>query len=175
MSIVISGDGTMQQMASGGITGGATLVAGTAVSTTSGTAISFTGIPSWAKRITILLNQVTTNTSAVLQVQVGSGSYSTTGYASQYWLVGTYSGVTTSGFILGGNVGYATGGIIVLSLIGANTWVQSGALGFQNTSSTGYTSIGSSPALSGALDRVQITTVAGTPTFASGTINILYE
>jgi hypothetical protein len=34
---------------------------------------------------------------------------------------------------------------------------------------------GNSPALSGTLDRVRITTVNGTDTFDAGSINILYE
>jgi len=40
-----------------------------------------------------------------------------------------------------------------------------------NTSSIG----GTSPALSGTLDRVRITTAGGTDTFDAGSVNILYE
>ena len=52
----------------------------TAQNSTSGTAINFTGISSAAKRITVLFNGVGTSGSSNLQIQVGPGSYITTGY-----------------------------------------------------------------------------------------------
>jgi hypothetical protein len=56
------------------------LVSGVAVSAT-GTAIDFTGIPSWAKRITVMFSGVSTNGSSILQIQLGdSGGVETTGY-----------------------------------------------------------------------------------------------
>ena len=65
-------------------------------------------------------------------------------------------------------------GMAVLSLLTNNTWVYLG-----NVNNVGndilQSSGGSSPSLSGALDRVRITTVNGTDTFDAGSINILYE
>jgi hypothetical protein len=49
----------------------------------------------------------------------------------------------------------------------------SGVIGFSNVAATSY--LGSSKTLSATLDRVRITTVGGTDTFDSGSINILYE
>jgi hypothetical protein len=150
----------------------------TAVNSTSGTSIDFTGIPSWVDKITIMFDRISTNTAAAtLLVQIGSGSISNTGYVSQSWTNASY-GVITSGFSIGGIGSPATNtlsGMTVLSLVGGNLWVSTTLLGFTNISSVGWASVGSSPALSGALDRVRITTVSGTAVFDAGTINILYE
>jgi hypothetical protein len=154
------------------------LTLATAVNSTSGTSIDFTGIPSWVKRITIMFDRASTNTAtAVLLVQIGSGSITNTGYASQRWAA-TGAGVVTSGFDVGSIGSTATNtlsGMTVLSLVGGDLWVSNTLSGSTNLSSTGHTCIGSSPALSGALDRVRITTTSGTAVFDAGTINILYE
>ena len=52
----------------------------TAQASTSGTSIDFTGIPSGTKRITVMLNGVSTNGTSLLQIQIGNGSIVTTGY-----------------------------------------------------------------------------------------------
>ena len=46
--------------------------AGTSVASTSGTSIDFTSIPSWVKRITVILNGVSTNGGDVPQIQLGT-------------------------------------------------------------------------------------------------------
>jgi len=152
---------------------------GTAVASTSGTSVTFTGIPSWAKQITVMFNGVSTNGTSLPQVQVGSGSVSTSGYATTSSItvnVGT-SGVVqaTTGFQLtnAGNASYIFSGSLILTLISSNTWVGLG----NNTVTTSVfnTVAGVSPTLSGALDRVVITTVNGTDTFDAGSINILYQ
>jgi hypothetical protein len=154
------------------------LTLATAVNSTSGTSIDFTGIPSWVDKITIMFDRISTNTTAAaLLVQIGSGSITNTGYVSQAWTASAGS-VVTSGFNVGGMGSPATNtlsGMTVLSLVGDNLWVLSSVIGFMNVSSVGWTSAGSSPALSGALDRVRITTVSGTAVFDAGTINILYQ
>jgi hypothetical protein len=149
------------------------------VASTSGTSIDFTGIPSWVKRITIMFDRVSTNTaSSTILIQIGSGSISNTGYVSQGWTATTGLGVVTDGFSIGGVGSPATNilsGMTVLSLVGGDLWVSSSTLGFMNVTSTGWVSTGSSSALSGALDRVRITTTSGTAVFDAGKINILYE
>lgn len=153
----------------------------TAVASTSGTSIDFTGIPSGVKRITVMLNGVSTNGSSILQVQIGSGSVTTTGYNSAA-AYGTGSSSqyasATSGFILEptGNASASNTlyGQLVLSLSGSNTWVGAGGFYLTGGPIACHCS-GGSPALSGALDRVRITTSNGTDTFDAGSINILYE
>jgi hypothetical protein len=152
---------------------------GTAVASTSGTSIDFTGIPSWVKRITVMLSQVSTNGTSIPQIQIGSGSVDTTGYLSGGAFVTTAAGVAattaTSGFIIYSNsAGASLQGSIVLSLLGSNIWVAQGVV-FQATSTANVAQTAGTKTLSGALDRVRITTVNGTDTFDAGSINILYE
>jgi hypothetical protein len=152
---------------------------GTAVASTSGTSIDFTGIPSWVKRITVMLSQVSTNGTSIPQIQIGSGSVDTTGYLSGGAFVTTAAGVAattaTSGFIIYSNsAGASLPGSIVLSLLGSNIWVAQGVV-FQATSTANVAQTAGTKTLSGALDRVRITTVNGTDTFDAGSINILYE
>jgi len=58
------------------------LKSGTAVASTSGTSIDFTSLPSWVKRITVMFNGVSTNSSSDVICQIGSGSFTTTGYSA---------------------------------------------------------------------------------------------
>jgi len=155
-----------------------TLTSGTAVASTSGTSIDFTGIPSWVKRITVMFNGVSTNGTSTYLVQLGSGSVVTTGYQSSgSGLAGAVATITsTAGFVIG-NANLATGyhnGQAVLSLISANTWVGNGIFYLLGNTQTNFTA-GVSPALAGTLDRIRITTVNGTDTFDAGSINIMYE
>jgi hypothetical protein len=151
-------------------------VAGTAVASTSGTSIDFTSIPSWAKRVTINLDGVSTNGTSFLRVQIGSGSVDTSGYtsfSSAVW--NTLSTISdTSGFaILMNAASYALSGSITINLLGSNTYVASGLMSFTGLSASVNTS--GSKTLSGVLDRVRLTTVNGTDTFDAGTVNITYE
>ena len=160
----------------------APIVSGTAVASTSGTSIDFTSIPSWVKRITVMFQGVSTNGTSLMQVQIGSGSVTTSGYSS----TASYSGASstqyayvTTGFVInttGTSVAaYLQTGVLQIVLIGSNTYVASGTMSTGSTAQQTNALGGSSPALSGALDRVRITTVNGTDTFDAGSINILYE
>ena len=155
---------------------GTVISSATAVASTSGTAIDFTGIPSWVKRITVMFNRVSTNGANNLQIQIGAGSVTTSGYISSAWTSNTdNSGTVTTGYILTSITTAATAfyGNIILSSFGSNTWIESHSLG---GSPSGYNSVGGGTiVLGGTLDRIRITTVGGTDTFDAGSINILYE
>ena len=157
------------------------IVSGTAVASTSGTSIDFTSIPSWVKRITVMFSGLSTNGSSNLQIQIGAGSVTTSGYTSYAVQSGTAGsgGITaTSGFILTFSIVAASiqYGSLVLTNLTSNTWVSSLAAGGTDSSSNPVgRSGGGSIALGGTLDRVRITTVNGTDTFDAGSINILYE
>lgn len=149
------------------------LTSGTAVASTSGTSIDFTGIPSWVKRVTVLFNGVSTNGTSSWLVQLGAGSVTTSGYSSGSSSGSTTVNTTTStaGFII--RVGAATdvvNGQMVIANISSNTWVSNHAMG-----GNAFWVGGGNIALGGALDRIRITTVGGTDTFDAGSINILYE
>lgn len=146
------------------------LVQGTVQNSTSGTAIDFTGIPSWAKRITIMFNGVSTNGSSSIQIQLGdSGGIESTGYVS-----GSYITSITSGFLLTGNPSASDLqiGEMTFVKINGNTWIQKGITLTQGLS---VQAISGSKTLSATLDRIRITTVNGTDTFDAGQINIMYE
>lgn len=155
-------------------------VQATAQATTSGTAKDFTGIPSWAKRITIMLTGVSTNGTSLLLIQVGSGSFETTGYDSSASIGGTgiVTAGSTAGFLFeasgGGGASAARHGVITLCNISGNTWVSSHAGSYGNAG-LAFIAGGGSKTLSGALDRLRITTVNGTDAFDAGSVNILYE
>jgi len=154
------------------------IVRGTAVNSTSGTSIDFTSIPSWVKRVTVMFNAVSTSGTSLLQVQLGSGSVTTTGYlaASAYITTAAAANATaTSGFIINQNAAnYSTQGSVIFSLLSSNTWVAQGVL-YQSTAIAYTIFMTGSIALSGSLDRVRLTTVNGTDTFDAGSVNILYE
>jgi hypothetical protein len=152
---------------------GGTITSGTAQASTSGTSITFSSIPSWIKRVTIMFNGVSTNGTSDILVQIGSGSVTTTGYASSAGNRGGDSN-STAGFIISRALGSTDtlSGNQLICLISSNTYTSSHTV---KTPSSPYFGGGNSPALSGALDRVVITTVNGTDTFDAGTINILYE
>ena len=151
------------------------LTLATAVATTSGTVVDFSGIPSTVKRITVMFNGVSTNGTSFNQIQIGSTTFTTTGYVSQFWGAAN-SGVVTTGFGIFSIISAANSftGSVVLTNITGNTWVSNGNLIFANTGSLGWSSAGSL-ALGGTLDGVRITTVNGTDTFDAGSINIMYE
>jgi hypothetical protein len=156
------------------------LVAGTTVAATSGTSIDFTGIPTWAKRITINFSGVSTTGSSQILFQIGdSGGIENTGYLGAG--VGT-NGATlgtsnyTTGFGLNtGGAAYLSNGSIVFTLLDAatNTWSAQGQFGYSN--GTFYAFVAGSKPLSATLDRVRVTTVGGAETFDAGSINIIYE
>ena len=111
------------------------IVSGTAQASTSGTSIDFTSIPSWVKRVTVMLNGVSLSGTSSILVQLGVGSTpTTTGYiASQtYWLQPAtgYGGAnSTSGFPTQmGLATYVMYGTMVFNLLSSNTWVGGGTL-----------------------------------------------
>jgi hypothetical protein len=144
------------------------------------TSVTFGSLPSWIKRITVMFNGVSTSGSSNIQIQIGSGSTVITGYNSSASQLNTGS-MSTSGSINSGFVlTYSTllnsslcSGHAVLTTLGSNNWIESGLL--SRGDGCIFVSAGTSGALSGALDRVVITTVNGTDTFDAGSINIIYE
>lgn len=166
---VLTSDGTTWISAEGAYV----LKSGTAVASTSGTSIDFTSIPSWVKRITVMFNDVSTNGSSLVEVRIGSGSITASGYVS-YGSGGAANMSSTTGFLTtyAMAASYTISGKVEICLVSGSTYIASGALGLNPLN--GNVS-GGTVTLSGALDRVRITTVNGTDTFDAGSINILYE
>jgi hypothetical protein len=152
----------------------------TSQASTSGTSIDFTGIPSWAKRITVMFDGVSTNGTTRVQVQLGdAGGVEATNYFST--VIQTTEGVATSGtspFSTGFPINYGTTGAnrtgaLVINLMSGNKWVAHGILNDTGNSNISLT-VGLK-GLSDTLTQVRITTVNGTDTFDAGAINISYE
>lgn len=151
----------------------------TAQATTSGTAIDFTAIPSWAKKISIVLSGVSLSGASIPLAQLGTSSgVETTGYT------GAVSGISAGG---SGAVAVSTGitwdtassaaatfsGVIRLTMASANTWIFDLAIG--NTNAPRTSTGGGAKTLVGALDRVRLTASNGTDTFDAGLATIIYE
>ena len=155
----------------------------TSKASTSGLSVEFTDIPSWAKRITISLNGVSTSGSSALLVQLGTSSgFTTSGYtgggmtfanASVVGITST-AGIPITGAMLAGNT---FGGVATIVNTTGNQWSGSGSIGGGPTISAGNAGgFGAgSVSLAAALDRIRVTTVNRTDTFDAGTINIAYE
>jgi hypothetical protein len=188
--VLPTGAGSAYQVMRNGATAGSLeftdkIVSGTAVASTSGTSIDFTGIPSWVKRVTVMFDGVSTNGTSPPQIQVGdSGGIETSGYLSSNFIILNGASPVGAAFTAGFGIGVSTGqwastvtvqGSITFSLLNAatNTWVASGSIGRNDTNSVYITS--GSKSLSGTLTQLRITTVNGTDTFDAGSINILME
>lgn len=146
-----------------------------ATQTASGLSVDFTGVPSWAKRVTVMFTELSTDGTSIPVFQLGAGSYKTTGYAGAQALLtsGVAVASLTSGFSLGGASAAAIrNGTFTFSLQGANIWACSGVVGFSD--SAGLAVCGGYVSLAGALDRLRLF-FGGTDTADSGTVSILIE
>jgi hypothetical protein len=151
------------------------IVRATAVTSTSGTSIDFTGIPAWVERITVMFSGVSSSGTSAQQVQLGdSGGFETSGYTG---VVGTRGGETfyTAGFLVNrGNTASTTAsGSLVLTLVSGNIWSGTGVNAGNATDAPSF--FGGTKTLSDVLTQVRITTVNGTDTFDAGSVNIMYE
>jgi hypothetical protein len=157
------------------------IVLSTAVASTSGTSIDFTGLPAWVKRLTVMFNGVSGSGTSSIQIQIGAGSVLTSGYNAGVGLINNTSFTTTSNISSGFAIvptgvstnSYIYYGQMMLSSMGSNTWAVSG--NFIYPPALNIMMVSGAVALSGTLDRVRITTVNGTDTFDAGSINIMYE
>ena len=156
-----------------------TVTSETSKATTSGTAVEFTGIPSWVKKITLMLNGISLSGNGQFLIQLGSGSFKTSDYVStgNFLSGGVTSGgaSSTAGFLLYNNSsGNIQSGHIVFTLQTGNTWIGSGVTTFHGSVTNGFTA--GNVTLSGALDRIRLTsTDTATNNLDAGSINILYE
>lgn len=170
------------QTPSGGIARIGTLVSYSAVTTTSGTTVDFTGIPSWARRVTVVFNgnsTSSTNHNPRFLLGTSSGIDTTANYtkvSGYYGASQLCSGSTSaSGFDVswGGGSGAGFTGTLIFYNITSNTWILDGSL--IDTAALGYiVKIVGSKTLTGTLDRVRFTTDGGL-TFDAGTVNCFYE
>jgi hypothetical protein len=154
------------------------LVSGTVINV-SGTSVDFSGIPIWAKRVTVTFKSLSTNSTNIIQCQLGSLSPVTTGYVgalhrsgSQFYNITTGLGLVPATGAISNNTGSA-----VFTLLTGNIWVGTcTALG--EVASSGFFLSSTSVTLPGTLDSLRLigsSTGAPSDTFDNGSVNILYE
>jgi hypothetical protein len=157
-----------------------TLVIATAQASTSGTSINFTGLPATVKRFTVMFNNVSTNGTSNLIVQLGdAGGIEATGYTGGVTRIGTTTTPVennSTGFYFTESVA-ASGQVIasvIFSRIDTNVWIASGT-SMSTTGGNTSTVITGAKTLSDTLTQIRVTTFGGVNTFDAGTVNIMYE
>jgi hypothetical protein len=148
----------------------------------SGTAVDFTGIPSWAKKLTVILNGLSTNGTSPIVILLGTSaglqSLAYTGSVFNETTVAAPAGVnypTNTGFPLVYTwdlYGRLIGHIDFINIESA-IWVASGQ--FARDDGPGFHRTAGAKDLNGVLDRIRITTVNGTDVFDYGGINLLIQ
>ena len=152
--------------------------------TTSGTSVEFspadsTGIPSWAKKVTVIFDDVSTSGGDQVVVHMGTSSaYETTGYQGASGYINTVAGGAVA-FAIGSGISIrltsassVRSGQITLHRSSGDSWVLSGQLS-DPTGSLGY--ICGKKVVSSALTRIRITTINGTDTFDAGNVSVYVE
>jgi len=141
---------------------------------------TFTGIPSWAKRVTVMFDGLSIDLTNTIDVQIGdSGGLETTGYLSsctyQIQAGANGSGSSSDGFLFAMQTAATCliNGSVVLSLMDSstNTWIASGTAYDSNDLIT-YSCAGSK-SLSSTLTQVKL--YLSTSNFDAGTMSISYE
>jgi hypothetical protein len=151
------------------------LVSGAAQATNTGaTSYQFTGIPSWVKKITVMLSGVTRSGTTVTVIQIGSTTFTTSGYLGSSWPAAGGAVGNSSGFGWAGNLAASdtTYGVMTITNISGNTWVA-GVCGAVNQVNLAIG--GGNVTLAGVLDRVRVSSLPGTSTFSAGSINVFWE
>jgi len=150
---------------------------GTAVNTTSGTAIDFTGLPAGIKRLTLSFSQLSTSGTSPVVLRIGSGSFLATGYLGGGGgfddNTGQYAFTSTDGFALGSpGAANVRDGTVHIVRTSSTLWSASGII-YSNTQE--MISVAGSISFSGDITGVRLTTSGGANTFDNGTANILWE
>jgi hypothetical protein len=134
---------------------------------------TFTGIPAWAKSITMIIGNMdgsSTATDALVRIGTSAG-FLTSGYASTGTSIGaTPASITNgTGFII--NIGGSLGnGMIRLSVVNGVSWVCDHTIGAVTKTCVG----GGVISLPGALDRIQILPTSGN-FLVGGAVDVFYQ
>ena len=164
---------------SSGVSG--SLTRSTAVTTTSGTSVSFTSLPSWVKRISIHLSGVSLSGTDNLLVRLSTGgTFVTSGYTAGHnytdgVALSVGAGVTsTAGLTIGlGNAANIQTGTYTLTNIKDNIWIGQYVGVYDND--TRYVAYGAGKVdVGGTLDGIRLLPT-GANTFDAGTVNITYQ
>jgi len=154
------------------------------VKTATGSSVVFSNvIPSWARRITVIFENVSMSGTDATLVQLGTGStptWVTTGYVSASARIiqgGTTqnSNSSTAGFILrNGDAARANHGLMTICLLTANRWVASHSMRQVDGADSAVITGGGSADAGATVTSIRVIGDT-TNTFDSGSINILFE
>jgi hypothetical protein len=155
------------------------IAAKTVQATTTGTSISFTGIPTWVKRVTVMFAGVSTDSTSPILVKLGtSGGIASTGYIATGARIASGSttvDTSTAGFLINSTAAADTvSGTLVISVLDPTNYYYIA----DHTAKAGTTAVmcgGGRVTLTGLMTQLTITTVGGTANFDAGSINVLYE
>lgn len=175
MGIKIRQDGQWVEVSSGsGGSGGGFVILPEKSAT--GTSVEFTGIPSDAKEITLMLLRVSPSGLDDMKVQLGTSSgYITSGYYSASENAqGTVNPNSTDSFIIMNDVGDISSysGSMVINKSSDTSYTQLG--GFYRANDAGCDTYGDLQSVSGTIDRLRII-FSGTNTFDAGKFGLSYK
>lgn len=145
--------------------------------TASGTAVEFTDIPSWVKRITVMYSGISLSGTSAPIIQLGSsgGTYVTSGYLG----TATTGAGTSTSMSAGFTISSATAGpdaahgTSVLTTLNGLIWTYNSIVAYSNQAATRFAA--GSVTMTNTIDRIRIRATNGTDTFDAGSINIMYE
>ena len=151
----------------------------TATQSNTGTTITFSSIPSNARRITIIFSEVSTNSTGVIRIRAGhsSGTFITSGYNTDYhWYNGGGGqGGFSTAFTFGAfqAAAWIWNGTMYLHRSNDNTWIMTSSAHYNDQDGATVLSNGRLVMGSNVLDAIQID--ANTGSFDDGWIGFGYE
>jgi hypothetical protein len=142
-------------------------------------ALTYTAIPSWVRKITILIADANTSGTSPIIFQIGVTTLTTSGYKNSKTnqtstgTAGSYNASATGAEISQGSASSNITGSVTFTRALGDVWTWSGVFGgsvtnFMMTTCGNVTVVGN-------VNIVGVTFVNGTDQFDSGTINVYYE
>jgi len=148
----------------------------------SGTAVDFTGIPTWARKMTLVVNGLSTSGNSPIVVVLGTAAgFQLTGYSGSVFndinagtsQAANYSGTAGLPLVLSWDASGFLTGMIDFFNVKDFVWVGSGQFG--RADGAAFHRTAGAKDLAAALDRVRVTTANGADTFDFGQVNLLFE
>lgn len=154
------------------------IIQGSAVTMSGKTVGDVTGLPAGLNHITIPFFDLSTNGSSNYLIQIGDSSgFANSGYGGSASGMGASSVASvafTAGFgIIAGSGTVVAHGALELFRADGNTWVAKGIAARSDAAAT--VTIAGKKTLTGAIDRIRVTTVNGTDSYDSGSFNVFGE
>lgn len=144
------------------------------------TVIDFTGIPTWAKRVTVMFDEVSLSGTTSLLIQLGDpGGVENANYRGGGARI-TAAAVTAATFTAGFGfnnllLSNTFSGSTTITNFSGNTWVASGTLGGALGTEFMCLTSGSKVLSGGPLNTICVASFDGTSTFDTGSISVSYE